>query len=89
MMHSLIFGEFPIKPGYISLNFCVARNEQKGERNMNALEVKAFKGILGGMICFGVAGLIAETQILSLDLRIRKLEKNAVAQSNQAKEDAE
>lgn len=56
---------------------------------MNALEVKAFKGIFGGMICFGVAGLIAETQILSLDLRIRKLEKNAVAQSNQAKEDAE
>lgn len=43
---------------------------------MNALEVKAFKGILGGMICFGVAGLIAETQILSLDLRLRKLEKN-------------
>ena len=56
---------------------------------MNALEVKVIKGILSGMICFGVAGLIAETQILSLDLRIRKLEKNAVAQSNQAKEDAE
>ena len=56
---------------------------------MNALEVKALKGILGGMICFGVAGFIIETQILSLDLRIRKLEKNAVAKSNQAKEDAE
>lgn len=56
---------------------------------MNTLEVKALKGILGGMTCLGVAGLIAETQILSLDLRLRKLEKNAVAQSNQAKEDAE
>jgi len=56
---------------------------------MNALEVKAIKGILSGMICFGVAGLIIETQIISLDLRIRKLEKNAVAQSNQTKEDAE
>ena len=42
---------------------------------MNALEVKAFKGILGGMICFGVAGLIAETQILSLDFRLRELSK--------------
>ena len=56
---------------------------------MNALEVKVIKGILSGMICFGVAGLIAETQILSLDLRIRKLENNAVDQSKQAKEDAE
>lgn len=56
---------------------------------MNALEVKAFKGILGGMICFGVAGLIIETQIISLDLRLRKVEKNAVIQSNQEKEDAE
>ena len=56
---------------------------------MNALEVKVIKGILSGMICFGVAGLIAETQIISLDLRIRKLENNAVDQSNQAKEDAE
>lgn len=55
---------------------------------MNALEVKAFKGILGGMICFGVAGLIAETQILSLDLRIRKLE-NRINEMMQAKEDAE
>ena len=42
---------------------------------MNALEVKVIKGILGSMICFGVAGLIIETQIVSLDLRIRKLEK--------------
>ena len=56
---------------------------------MNALEVKVIKGILGGMICFGVAGLIAETQILGLNLRLRKVEKNVVAQSNQAKEDAE
>ena len=43
---------------------------------MNTLEVKVIKGILSSMICFGVAGLIAETQILSLDLRIRKVEKN-------------
>ena len=43
---------------------------------MNALEVKVIKGILGGMICFGVAGLIAETQILSLALRLQKVEKN-------------
>ena len=43
---------------------------------MNTLEVKALKGILGGMICFGVAEIIAETQILSLDFRLRKLEKN-------------
>ena len=56
---------------------------------MNTLEVKVIKGILSSMICFGVAGLIIETQIISLDLRIRKLEKNVVAQSNQAKEDAE
>lgn len=56
---------------------------------MNTLEVKALKGILGGMICFGVAGLIVETQMRSLDLRLRKVEKNAVAKSNQAKEDAE
>ena len=56
---------------------------------MSTLEVKVIKGILGGMICFGVAGLIAETQILSLDLRIRKLEKNSFTQSNQVKEDVE
>lgn len=43
---------------------------------MNALEVKVIKGILGGMICFGVAGIIAESQILSLGLRLRKVEKN-------------
>jgi len=31
MMHSPMFGVFPIKPGYISLNFCVALYERKGE----------------------------------------------------------
>ena len=74
---------------HLSYFFCVARNEQKGELEMNTLEVKVIKGILGGMICFGVAELIAETQILGLNLRLRNVEKNVVAQSNQAKEDAE
>ena len=56
---------------------------------MNALEAKAIKGLVEGVVCLGVAGFIVELQILSLDLRIRKLEKNTVAQSNQAKEDVE
>lgn len=32
-MHSPMFGEFPIKPGYISLNFCVL--EMSGKENWN------------------------------------------------------
>ena len=79
-MHSLIFGGFPIKPGYISLIFCVARNEQKGELEM--------KNLTCGMLLICGACLLIELQMLGTDLQIRKLE-NRINEMIQAKEDAE
>lgn len=86
-MHSPIFGEFPIKPGYISLNFCVARNEQKGEWNMKETKL-LFKLVSVGFLMLSACGLcdcyiqsLQAKQIKELQQRVEKLEKE--------KEDAE
>ena len=74
-MHSLIFGEFPIKPGYISLNFCVARNEQKGERNMTTEKF---------VVALATGGILESKKREDLEKHVKVLEERMNAKEADA-----